>query len=261
MCKVISCSNCKGGVGKTTSVMNLGIGLAREGKKVLLIDADPQGSLTASMGYSEPDEIKTTLAEIMTAVINEGEIDTEMSILHHEEGVDLLPGNIGLSAVEISMNSVMTREVILREYIELQRDRYDFILIDCLPSLGIITINALVAADAVMIPVQSAYLPVKGLQQLLRTIYMVKRRLNKRLEIEGILLTMVDYRTNYAKEISKLVYETYGTTIPIFETVIPQSVKASESSSEGISVFKHCNNCKVSDAYRSLTKEIMSHVS
>ena len=169
MCKVISVVNQKGGVGKTTTTVNVGIGLAREGKKVLLIDADPQGSLTASLGYEEPDDLRITLATIMMDVINEEEISLEDGILHHQENVDLLPANIELSALEVTMGNVMSREMIMKEYIDAIRCRYDYILIDCMPSLGMMTINALVSSDSVLIPVQAAYLPVKGLQQLIKT--------------------------------------------------------------------------------------------
>ena len=189
MCKVMSVVNQKGGVATSTTTLNLGVGLVRQGKKVLLIDADPQGSLTASLGYVEPDDIGTTLATIMMNIINDEEIAEEEGILHHEEQVDLLPANIELSALEVTMSNVMSRELIMKEYIDTMRSRYDYILIDCMPSLGMMTINALVASDTVLIPVQAAYLPVKGLQQLIRTISMVKKRLNRKLTIQGILLT------------------------------------------------------------------------
>lgn len=259
MCRVIVVCNQKGGVAKTTSTVNLGIGLVNEGKKVLLIDADPQGSLTASLGYVEPDELKITLASIMMAVINEEEIHLDDGILHHKEGVDFLPGNIELSALEVVMGNVMSRELIMKEYVEQIRERYDYILIDCMPSLGMITINALVAADSVLIPVQAAYLPVKGLQQLIKTISMVKRRLNRKLYILGILLTMVDFRTNYAKDIAARVHESYGAEIGIFETVIPFSVKAAEASAEGVSVLTYCSGSKVGIAYKNLTREVLSY--
>lgn len=259
MCKVKCICNQKGGVAKTTSTLHLGIGLAREGKKVLLIDADPQGSLTSSLGYVEPDELKTTIATIMMDIINENEINPEEGILHHQENVDLLPANIELSAIEIALSNAMSREVILKEYIEMIRDYYDYILIDCMPSLGIMTINALAASDSVVIPVLCAYLPVKGLQQLIRTITMVKRRLNRKLIIEGILLTMVDFRTNYAKEIYGRIGDDYGEQIRIFETCIPVSVKTAEASAQGISVYKHCPKNKVAVAYQNLTKEVLNY--
>ena len=254
MCRVIAISNQKGGVGKTTTTVNLGIGLARQGKRVLLIDADPQGSLTASLGYVEPDEIGAT---IMMAIINEKEFEITDGILHHKENVDLLPANIELSALEVTMGNVMSRELIMKEYIEAVRTEYDYILIDCMPSLGLMTINALVAADSVLIPVQAAYLPVKGLQQLIHTIAMVKKRLNRKLIFEGILLTMVDFRTNYAKDVAGKVREAYGEKIEIFDTVIPMSVKAAETSAEGVSIFSHCLNGKVAKAYETIAKEVL----
>lgn len=198
MCKVIVIGNQKGGVGKTTTTSNLGIGLAKKGKKVLLIDADAQGSLTASLGFQEPDKLDVSLATIMANIINEEDMEPDYGILKHDEGVDLMPGNIELSGLEVSLVNVMSRELVLRTYIEQQKERYDYILIDCMPSLGMITINAFASADSILIPVQAAYLPVKGLEQLIKTIGKVKRQINPKLEIEGILLTMVDNRTNYA---------------------------------------------------------------
>ena len=258
-CRVIAIANQKGGVGKTTTTSNLGIGLARQGKRVLLIDADAQGSLTASLGYREPDKLDITLANVMDNIINEEEMDAAYGILRHEEGVDLMPGNIELSGVEVSLVNVMSRETVLRSYMEEQRSRYDYILIDCMPSLGMITINAFACADSILIPVQAAYLPAKGLQQLIKTIGKVRRQINPKLTIEGILLTMVDARTNYAKDITALLVENYGSKVRIFENSIPISVRAAEISAEGVSIYEHYPKGKVAAAYQSLTEEVLGN--
>ena len=258
MCKVITVSNQKGGTAKTTSCVNLGIGLAAAGKKVLLIDTDPQGSLSISLGYPEPDEMENTLATLMMNIVNDEEFCLEDVLIHHEEGVDILPSSIELSAIEVSLVNVMSRELILRQLVERVRDAYDFIIIDCMPSLGMMTINALVCADAVLIPVQAAYLPVKGLQQLIKTISRVKRQLNPKLKIEGILLTMVDNRTNYAKDICSMVYEAYSSSIKVFKTEIPMSVRAAEISAEGSSIYKYDPKGKAAYAYGELTKEVLN---
>lgn len=182
----------KGGVGKTISCVNLAVGLAREGKRVLVVDNDPQGSMTASLGYHNPDELNVTLAKILMKIVNEETFDDSLGILRHEEGIDLLPANIELAGMEVSLVNFMSRELVLRQYIDQVKNLYDYVLIDCMPSLGMLTINTLACADAVLIPVQAAYLPVKGLENLIRTIGKVRRQLNRGLSIEGILITMVD---------------------------------------------------------------------
>lgn len=246
-------------MGKTTVAANLGIGLARAGKKVCLIDADPQGSLTASLGYPDTDDIPLTLATIMMDIINEEDFTPDCGILHHEEGVDIIPANMELSGLEVSLANVMSREMIMKEYVEMIRDSYEYILIDTMPSLGVMTINALVSADDVIVPVQAAYLPVKGLQELIKTISTVKKRLNKKLSIEGILITMVDYRTNYAKDITALLQENYGASIGLMKSYIPFSVKVAEASAEGISIYRYAPKCKASESFSRLTEEVLSY--
>lgn len=256
---VMAVVNQKGGTGKTTTCENLGIGLAREGKRVLLIDTDPQGSLTIALGHSRPDDLPVTLTDLMAKVMQDQPLSPKEGILQHEEGVELVPANITLSGLEVSLVNAMSRETVLKQYLETVKDRYDFILLDCMPSLGMLTVNALAASDQVLIPVQANYLSAKGLEQLLQTVNKVKRQINPKLRIEGILLTMVDYRTNFAKEISTLIRDTYGGRLKVYDADIPRSVRAAEISAEGVSIFKHDPGGKVAEAYRSLTKEVMAN--
>ncbi len=256
---VMAVVNQKGGTGKTTTCENLGVGLAMEGKKVLLVDTDPQASLTICLGHPVPDQLSPTLSDMMGKILSEQPIAPGEGILHHPEGVDLMPANIELSGLEVSLVNAMSRETILKQYLDTVKQNYDFILLDCMPSLGMLTVNALAAADNVLIPVQAAYLPAKGLEQLLQTINKVRRQINPKLRIEGILLTMVDSRTNYSKDISNLIRENYGGKLKVYKTDIPRSVRAEEISAEGTSIFKHDPKGKVAEAYRVLTKEVLSN--
>ncbi len=256
---VMSVVNQKGGTGKTTTCENLGIGLAEEGKKVLLIDSDPQGSLTISLGYPRPDELDVTLSDLMKKVMNEESIAPGEGILHHLEGVDLIPANIELSGLEVYLVNAMSRETILKQYIDQVKNQYDYVLLDCMPSLGMLTINALAASDQILVPVQAQYLPAKGLEQLLQTVNKVRKQINPKLRVEGILLTMVDSRTNYAKEISSLIRDNYGGKLNVYQTDIPHSVRAAEISAEGKSIYAHDPKGKVAEAYRVLTREVLEH--
>ena len=256
---VIACVNQKGGTGKTTTCENLGAGLVMNGKKVLLVDFDPQASLSISLGYPKPEELPVTIADMMKKVVDEKEIRPGEGILHHEEGMDLMPSSIELSGMEVSLVNTISRETVLKEYLESVKRDYDFVLLDCSPSLGMLTINAMAAADTLLIPVQASYLPAKGLEQLLQTVNKVRRQINPKLKIEGILLTMVDARTNDAKEISELIRNAYGGKIKVYDTEIPRSVRASEISKEGTSIFRHDPGGKVADAYRELTREVVKN--
>lgn len=254
--KVIAIANQKGGTGKTTTTVNLGIGLARLGKKVLLIDADPQGDLTTCLGWQDQDSLQTTLATVMEKVIRDEPYSVEDGILHHSEGVDLLPSNIELSAMEMTLVNAMSREFTLHSYVNEAKKHYDVVLIDCMPSLGMITINALAAADSVIIPVQAHYLPAKGMTQLMRTITKVKKQINPALKVDGVLLTLVDGRTNLAKATADTLRQNYGSVLKIYRSEIPVGIKAAEISAAGKSIYAYDKNSKIAQAYAAFSKEV-----
>ena len=255
-CKVIALTNQKGGVGKTTTAVNLGVGLAKQGKRVLLIDADAQANLTMALGYSRPDDLPITLSTIMQNIIDDKSFDVSQGILSHGEGVDLLPSNIELSGFEVRLINAMSRERVLKTYVNEVKKNYDYVLIDCMPSLGMITINALAAADSVVTPTQPHYLSAKGLELLLRSVSMVKRQINPKLRIDGILMTMVMPRTNISKEITATVKSAYGQKIKVFDTEIPHSIRAVEATAEGKSIFAYDKGGKVAAAYEQFSKEV-----
>ena len=255
-CKVIALTNQKGGVGKTTTAVNLRVCLSKQGKKVLLVDADAQANLTMSLGYPRPDDLPISLATIMQDIIDDKPFDVQKGILHHSEGVDLLPSNIELSGLEVRLINAISRERVLTTCINEVKKNYDYVLIDCMPSLGMLTINALAAADSVVIPTQPHYLSAKGLELLLRSVSKVRRQINPHLRIDGILMTMVMPRTNISKEVTALVRSAYGQNIKVFDAQIPHSIRAVEATVEGKSIFAYDKGGKVAAAYEQFGKEV-----
>ena len=257
--KVIAVANQKGGTGKTATTLSLGVALARHGKKILLVDTDPQGDLTKSLGWRDPDSMEITIGNHLEAAIFDQDLDGHVGILNHDEGVDLMPANIRLADIETGLFMAMDRESVLKDWIEPLKDEYDYILIDCMPTLGIIPINVFVAADSVIIPVSAEYLPAVGMTGLIKSINKVRKKLNKNLNVEGILLTLFDRRTKLAREIEDTVRNDYGQMFPVFETKIPRAVSAAESSATGTSIFSYDGKGRAAKAYNDLASEVIAH--
>ena len=258
-CKVIAVTNQKGGVGKTTTTENVAIGLARNGCNVLIVDFDPQGDLTSCLGWKNNDSLEHSVSSMLDDYIDDNDINYESLILHHEEHVDLIPANIELADFEMRLVSVINREQTLSNCIEPLRNQYDYIFIDCPPSLGMLTVNALSAADEVLIPVQTQYLPAKGMTKLLQTVGKVQRKINSNLKITGIVMTLADLNTNLTKSTIETIRESFGKNIRVFDTIIPKATKASEASISGKSIYAYAKDSKVALAYANLTKELINN--
>ncbi|MFA5519651.1 MAG: AAA family ATPase [Spirochaetota bacterium] len=252
MGKVISVSNQKGGVGKTTTTVNLAAFLAEKGKRVLIIDIDPQGNAGFGIGVNA-EEIETTIYEVLI-----GEIPIEEAIFQSEiEGLSIIPSNIHLSGAQVNLLDTDGKEFILRNKLKKIRDYYDYIFIDCPPSLGVLTLNSLVAADSVLIPLQCEYYALEGLSQLLQIVVMVQERLNKTLKIEGVVLTMFDTRTNLATQVVSDVREYFKDKV--FDTIIPRNVKLSEAPSFGKPIGLYDKTCAGSISYEKLAQEVLNN--
>ena len=260
MGKTIVITNRKGGCGKSFTAASLGVGLTRHGKKVLIIDADSQHSLTVSMGVAEPNKLPVTLATIISDIIAEKDIEPTKGVIHHAEGVDIMPANNSLTGIELVLAPLIGRETILRQYIDKVQSLYDYLIIDTAPTLDLLTVNALAAANSAIIPVAPKFLDAKGLELLLKSIAQIRKVVNPNLTIDGILLTMVDKRPNFTKEIINMIEKAYGGEIRIFKEYILQSIRAAESSATGKSIFTYEPNGRVAAAYDSLVGEVLDNV-
>jgi chromosome partitioning protein len=258
MARIIAVANQKGGVGKTTSTLNLGAALQELGQAVLLVDLDPQASLTMSVGL-DPEELSQTIYNALYATINEDPVPALSDVIvASPAGLDLAPSNIELSGAELDLNKATMGEMILREVLGTVEKRYDFILIDCPPSLGLLTINALAAANQVLIPLQADYLALKGVNLLMKTISTIQRKINRELEIAGVFATMVDTRTLHAREVLTSVEKVLAGHVHIFSSVIKSNVRLKEAPITGESILRYASDSNVAQAYRALAQEVLN---
>lgn len=255
-CKVISIANQKGGVGKTATSVSLGAALTELGKRILLVDFDPQGNLTKGLGFRDKSKYKLSLKEVFMNEILNNQYNCKDVLVHSNEEMELIPSNIDLSGTDLMLANVMSRESILKQFIDRIQDDYDYILIDCNPALNLFTINALTASDSVIIPVQAEPYATDGLNDLLQTIHMVKKKLNPKLEVDGILITMTDARTNLSKHIFNEIHLKFGNQIHIFKNFIPRCVATSEAPLAEKSPIKYSPKSESSIAYKGLAKEV-----
>lgn len=259
---VFCIANHKGGVGKTTTAAALAQGFSEYNKRVLLIDWDPQASLTITMGFN-PDNLKRTVYDVLASTIkNNGSTTIQDVIIQTSNpNIDLVPANVELSQAQLDLVGAFTRELVLKEMIQPARQLYDYILVDCLPSLGLLTINALSAADKIIIPLQADFLAMKGLTLLLSTIIRVRDKTNPSLEISGILFTMANSRTLHSKEVIEVTKRAFGSRIKVFDAVIPSSVRFKEAPAAAKSILTYAPKSDGANAYRLLTKEVMNEKS
>ena len=258
MGKIIVVANQKGGVAKTSTVRNLSYSLAELGKRVLTVDFDAQFNLTTCFGIENPNELRHTIATLMTSMLNDEEIPVKEEYVRRIGKVDLIPSSIQLSVVDANLRLEMGSDRLLANLLETLKPDYDYIVVDTCPSLGTLTINALTAADEVIIPVNPQLLAVMGLQELTQTILKIRRRLNPKIKFGGILLTMGDKRTNLYKEISAQVDAAYRSGMRIFDSQIPTTVKVGEANCNGMAVAEYDKKCLAGQAYMELAKEVLA---
>ncbi len=258
MSVVLSMLNLKGGVGKTVSCINIAAALAEHGKSVVIVDTDSQGNIATSLGLN-PDELSPTLADLMLEAID-GEVSSKRIVecIHTSGNIDILPSNSLLAGIDYRLSTALSRETVLKSIVDKLRGSYDYIIIDCPPSLGLIVINALAASDFTMIPVEAHYLSFESLKVMLSTIDMVKLKINPKLKIAGVFLTMYQQRTNLCKAIREKIVESYGENVRVFDESIPYSIKAAEQTLYGKSLIEMLPSNPVSEAYKRIAKELIT---